>query len=162
MEEGDIAPNFTLPSLRVQSSSAENSFVSLSDYRGKVVVLDFWSAWCLPCRNSVPGLALMRNTMPPEHFELVSVDIDAEPEDARLFLEGLVLAGLATTALLSHPVAMDPQATTAQLYQYSNIPTAYLINRQGIIERVHRNFSADQVGALKKDIRQLIEKAYEG
>ena len=164
VEEGDIAPDFTLPSLVPslvpsldQSSPINNYFISLSHYSGKVVVLEFWSVWCLPCRNTLPSLARMRNTFSPEHFELVSIDIDVVPEDARLFLEDI-----AGKVNLSHPIAMDPQATTARIYQYSNIPTTYLINRQGVVEQVHKNFSREQVGTLAKDIRKLINRQYRG
>ena len=151
VEKGDIAPDFMLPSL------VETSFVTLSDYRGKVVFLDFWSAWCAPCRESLPRLAKMRNSLPSEHFELVSIDVDVDPQDALKFI-----SSIASSVAMNHPVAMDPGATTVNLYRYTSLPSSYLINQDGIIEQVHANFQAADVDGLKAEISRLINLQYEG
>ncbi len=151
VEKGDIAPDFMFPSL------LENNFVSLSDYKGKVVFLDFWSAWCAPCRDSLPHLARMRNSFSPEHFELVSIDVDVEPEDAIKFLSDNA-AGIP----INHPIAMDPGAISAELYRYTTIPASYLIDKNGIIEQVHANVQAKDIDGLKREISKLINSRYEG
>jgi len=151
VEKGDIAPNFTLPSL------IENNFVTLSDYHGKVVFLDFWSAWCSPCRESLPQLSNMRNSLSSNHFELLSVDVDVEPKDALKFISSIT-----GSEPLNHPVAMDPGATTAELYRYTTLPASYLINRNGVVEQIHRNFQAKDVSSLRAEITRLINQQYEG
>ena len=140
-ERGDIAPDFTLPSL------LQNSPVALSDYRGRIVLLDFWSTWCLPCRESLPELSKLRNEFSQESFELISIDIDARPDDAKKFL---------MTVNFTHPMVMDPQAASAALYGLTILPTAFLINRDGVIEKVHQNLKLGDLDQLKKEISMLI------
>jgi thiol-disulfide isomerase/thioredoxin len=151
VEKGDIAPDFTFPSL------LESNFVTLSDYKGKVVFLDFWSAWCAPCRDSLPRLAKMRNSFSSEQFELVSIDVDVEPKDAVKFLEDVT-----SGAPINYPLAMDPGAVSARLYRYTTIPASYLIDQNGVIEQVHANFQAKDVGSLKQEISRLINRQYDG
>ena len=151
VEKGELAPDFTLPSL------LENNFVTLSDYQGKVVFLDFWSAWCAPCRETLPRLAKMRNSFSPEHFELVSIDVDIEPKDALKFISAIT-----STVSMNHPIGMDPAGSTATLYQYTTLPASYLINQDGIIEQIHTNLQAEDLDGLKIEISRLIGKQYEG
>lgn len=151
VEKGDIAPDFTFPSL------LESNFVTLSDYRGKVVFLDFWSAWCAPCRDSLPLLAKMRNSFSSEQFELVSIDVDVEPKDAVKFLHDV-----ASSVPVNYPLAMDPGAISANLYRYKTIPASYLIDQNGVIEQVHANFQAKDIDDLKQEISRLINRQYEG
>lgn len=151
VEKGDIAPDFTFPSL------LESNFVTLSDYKGKVVFLDFWSAWCAPCRDSFPRLAKLRNYFSSAHFELVSVDVDVEPKDAVKFLNDIT-----PNVPTDYPLAMDPGAISAKLYRYTSIPASYLIDQNGVVEQVHANFQAKDVDALKEEISRLINVQYEG
>ena len=118
---GQRAPNFTL-------SRLDGGEASLSAFRGRVVILDFWATWCGPCRASMPGLEALRARYQDEGLVLVSVSLDRREEDARNYLErngyeefiGL-WESLATTREL------------ARRYGVLGIPRTFVIDRQGII-----------------------------
>ncbi len=138
---GDIAPDFSLPSL------FHSQVITLSDYRGKIVYLDFWSAWCGPCRDSLPLLSELREAFTSEHFELVVISIDQVPADSKKYLKRLQF---------SHPVAMDPSAVSALRYGVAALPMAFLINRQGLVEEVFRGEQVRDINRLRKRISLLV------
>ena len=77
---GQLAPEFTLAELN-------GGEVALSDFRKRVVVLDFWATWCSPCRASMPGLEALRARYQDKGLVVVSVSLDRSGEDARRYLE---------------------------------------------------------------------------
>src|SRR4029453_4943334 len=70
VEVGQVAPALTVPSIDARQ------MISLSDYRGKVVYLDFWSSWCTPCRRAMPELSSLRDQLSRDDFEVVAVNVD--------------------------------------------------------------------------------------
>jgi len=66
--------------------SASETF-NLSDYQGKVVILDFWASWCVPCRRSFPWMNEMQNKYGDDGLVIVAVNLDSEVSDAEAFLE---------------------------------------------------------------------------
>lgn len=117
-EERTTAPGFTLQNL----TAAE---VSLSDYRGKVVLLNFWATWCMPCRQEMPGMESLWKKY--QHRGLVIIAVSTEegsPARVQSFVKRLKL---------SFPIALDPDATVSDLYQVSGLPVSFLIDQQGRI-----------------------------
>ena len=121
VEKGDLAPDFTLPPLRAADIAMAQA-LSLSDFRGKVVYLDFWDSWCGPCRESLPALDAMRRELPGDAFEVFAVNLDADPAAGRRFLAQYPVA---------YPVASDPSANAAATYRLRALPTSFLIGRDG-------------------------------
>lgn len=121
IEVGDRAPNFTLQSLDGKS-------VSLYDFRGHVVILDFWASWCAPCRASMPELQRYYEEFKGRGLVLLGVSLDRSAEDARYFLnrEGYHdLIALWGSVSASQGVAHE--------YGIYGIPHTFVIDKQGII-----------------------------
>lgn len=112
---GQRAPDFT-------ATLIDGSSVSLSDYRGKFVLLDFWATWCEPCREEIPSLQKAYE----ERDNLVVLAIDFLED------EGTVSA-FARTNKITFPMALDLTGEVNYLYKVSGYPTNYLINKEGII-----------------------------
>ena len=118
---GQLAPEFSLEELN-------GGEVALSDFRDRVVVLDFWATWCDPCRASMPGLEALRARYEDKGLVLVSVSLDRRGEDARSYLkthnyEGFI--GLWQSFAAAKEVAGR--------YGVFGIPRTFVIDRNGII-----------------------------
>jgi len=118
---GQLAPEFTLAEL----SGGE---VALSDFRNRVVVLDFWATWCSPCRASMPGLEALRTRYRDKGLVVVSVSLDRSGEDARSYLER---NGYEEFIGLWESLAAAKQV--ARLYGVFGIPRTFVIDRNGFI-----------------------------
>jgi thiol-disulfide isomerase/thioredoxin len=138
VEVGQVAPELTIPSLDPPH------VISLSDYRGRVVYLDFWSSWCAPCRRTMPELSALRDRLPRDDFEVVAVNVDPANDDARRFLAQVPV---------SYPVGLDATARSATAFGVATLPAAFLIDREGIVQHVYRG-DAD-VRAICEHVRRL-------
>lgn len=118
---GDTAPNFTLPDLSGES-------VSLSDYRGKVVILDFWASWCAPCRAAMPSLESLYESVKAEGVVMLGVSLDRTEGDAVNFLRSNGYGDL--IALYG---SLSAAQGVASRYGVYGIPHTFIIDRQGII-----------------------------
>jgi peroxiredoxin len=102
--------------------------VSLSDYRGSVVVLNFWGSWCSPCRAEAPDLAALASRFRPQGVRFLGIDIQDEPSSAEAFMH---------TFRISYPSLNDPGDEIALAFRKtvppSAIPTTLVIDRHGRI-----------------------------
>ena len=135
---GEPAPNFQLPDLN-------GRLVTLSDLRGKVVLLNFWATWCGPCRVEMPAMEQLYQTFLPKDFEILAVSIDAQ--------------GVAVTRPfqqeyhLTFPILHDADYRIGLIYGARSIPMTFLIDRQGVVR--HQIFGARNWGA--SDAQQLVQ-----
>ena len=116
---GALAPDFTLTDLHGES-------VSLSQYRGKVVMLNFWATWCPPCRAEMPSIEeLYRQMQQKGNFVLLAVNVEDNPEQA--------IKAFTSKTPLSFPILLDRDQRVSDRYQVSGIPQTYIIDRNGHI-----------------------------
>lgn len=120
---GKPAPDFSLTTL-------DGAEVSLSQYRGQPVLINFWASWCLPCREEMPELVRVYESHKAEGLMVLGVNItysDTLPE----------VQAFATEFNISFPVLLDEDGTVTQkLYPVLGLPTSIFIHRDGIIARV--------------------------
>ncbi|TQR17614.1 redoxin domain-containing protein [Psychrobacillus soli] len=119
---GDRAPNFTLTTL-------DGEEVTLSDYQGKKVVLNFWATWCPPCKAEMPHMQNYYEDMAEqENVEILAVNLtssDVGIEKVELFKEDYGL---------SFPIPLDEEGDVGKTYQAITIPTTYMIDTTGTIQ----------------------------
>ncbi len=118
---GQLAPGFTLTELN-------GGEVALSDFRDRVVILDFWATWCSPCRASMPGLEALRARYQDKGLVLVSVSLDRSGEDARKYL-----ASNSYEEFIGLWESFAAAKEVAGLYGVFGIPRTFVIDRDGII-----------------------------
>jgi cytochrome c biogenesis protein CcmG/thiol:disulfide interchange protein DsbE len=115
---GTAAPNFT-----VQDSDRK---LTLSDYRGKVVVLNFWATWCPPCVEEMPSLIQMQQRLKNKGIVVLAISLDADGDAYHKFLK-------------DHEVNLltvrDPDLKSSDLYGTFKYPETYIIDRKGILQR---------------------------
>lgn len=122
LQVGDLAPNFTLSSLNGRQ-------VSLNDFRGKPVMLNFWFATCPGCLQEIPGMQSLYASQQAagKDFVILGVNSVDDAQTARDFVQ---------TSGLTYQMVLDNNQSVARLYNLGATPTSYFIDRQGIIRAV--------------------------
>jgi peroxiredoxin len=98
--------------------------VQFSEYRGKIVFLNFWATWCTPCRIEMPAMEKLYNKFKSREFDMVAVSLKESVKDVRSFFKQNKLT---FTALV------DPKGKVAQKLRVISIPTTLIINKEGLI-----------------------------
>ena len=121
---GAAAPDFSIPLFDVNGKGPD---VSLSSFRGKVVLVNFWATWCAPCEKEMPAMERLYRELAPQGFELLAISVDESEADIREFQERLQV---------SFPILLDPEKKISKRYQTMGYPESLLVDRDGrIIER---------------------------
>ncbi|HCU23854.1 MAG TPA: hypothetical protein DF383_02460 [Deltaproteobacteria bacterium] len=115
---GDPAPDFSLSDRRGQSTT-------LSEFRGKVVLLNFWATWCGPCQHEMPSLEALYERYREKNFVVLGVSLDEEG--------WVAIDAFLKQVPVQFPILLDSVQKTSELYQVYRIPETYLIDAQGKI-----------------------------
>ena len=126
---------------------AESTDVKLSDYRGKVVYLDFWASWCDPCRRSFPWMNELQSRYGQDGFAVIAINLDESTEDAKKFLQQIPA---------SFDIAYDPSGKTAEAYGLRAMPSSYLIDRNGQLIHSSLGYRAAEKRIVEDKIRKLV------
>ena len=118
--DADELPPAAAPSFRLPLHDGKT--LDLSQYRGKVVLLNFWATWCPPCREEEPSLRKLASTMDRSKFELVAVSVDDDWDVIDRYFAG---------AKPPYTVVLDRGADVSQRYGTSKYPESYLIDEAG-------------------------------
>ena len=139
---GSIAPDV---SLRL----ADGSIARPADYKGKVLLLDFWASWCIPCRASFPALDAMYQRDQARGLEVLAVNVDESRKNADAFLAGRP----------HHmPIVFDPKGEAPQAFAISGMPSSILIDRTGHIRFTHVGYSMKIWDNYRKEVELLLEE----
>ncbi|MFG6486218.1 choice-of-anchor D domain-containing protein [Roseateles sp. BYS78W] len=140
LDVGAQPPGLDLPGLNGER-------VTLAQYRGKVVWLDFWASWCGPCKQSFGWMNDMQARYAAAGLQVLAVNVDARSADAQKFLA-------------EHPaqfaVALDANGATPRSFQVKGMPTSVLIGPDGRVIAVHQGFREAERAELEQQIRQAI------
>ena len=120
--EGFLAPEFELTTL-------SGDMVSLSDLRGKVVLVNFWASWCPPCRSEMPAMERIYSEYGPDEFVILAVNNSRQdnPTDAERFV---------SEKELTFPILLDLDGQVSVLYQVHSLPTSFFVDREGVIREI--------------------------
>ena len=139
--EGQAAPKISLAELNSTTT------YELSDYRGKVVYLDFWASWCAPCRVSFPEMIQLKEDLADQPFEVIAVTVDEKPSDAERFLRRYDV---------TYPILHDKEGRSAASYTLPGMPTSFVIDGNGKIQLRHTGFKPGDMEAIRETIMDLL------
>jgi len=146
LEVGNVAPNFEAP-------TPNGDIVSLNELRGKVTIIDFWAAWCGPCRKENPNVVRIYEKYHDQGLEIIGVSLDGhsrQQNPKKAWLDAIEKDKLTWNHVSNLKYFNDP---VAQLYNISSIPATYILDSTGII--VDKNLRGR---ALENRIKELLEK----
>lgn len=120
-EQGALAPDFTLFTL-------EGEQVSLSDFRGQPVLINFWATWCGPCRLEMPAIQARYERYTQDGLVVLAVNFDEPAGDVERFRDEFGL---------TFPLLLDPGAMVQKLYRNRSYPSSFFVDAQGVIQVQH-------------------------
>ncbi len=139
------APRPSLASRPVAATPA----LDLSQYRGKVVYLDFWASWCGPCRLSFPYMKTLTRLYSSNSFVVLAVNVDHARDKADAFLSQVGAPA---------PIIYDPSGAIAKQFSVKEMPTSILIGRDGRVRYVHDGFFMNQTPTYEAQIQELLNE----
>src|SRR6202795_777767 len=129
---GFLSATEVRPAPPVQLHLADGTIVQPADYRGKVVLIDFWASWCVPCKASFPALDALYQRDRDRGLVVLAINLDEERKAADAFL-----------ASRPHvmPVLFDPKGESAEAFRIRGMPSSVVIDRAGNIRFTHIGYS---------------------
>ncbi|WDT76921.1 MAG: TlpA disulfide reductase family protein [Candidatus Manganitrophus sp.] len=140
---GDAAPGFSLP-------APQEGKVSLEEFKGKVVLINFWASWCTPCQEELPELQKIYQKYQERGFEVIGINIDKKQVNAEKLIQRFNL---------TFPVGLDPESSTIREYKGRSMPMSYLIDRQGAIRELFFGFNRKKLAGMEKSIVEALDEA---
>lgn len=136
---GNSAPDFKL-------ESTKGKTVKLSDYRGKIVILDFWATWCGPCRAGIPDLVELKKEYGPKGLEIIGISLDTQTKKN--------VVPFMNDYKINYPVVYGDLKVTNDFGGVASIPTTFIIDQNGDI--VKQFIGLQDVSVYKSEIEKLI------
>lgn len=139
LEVGSSAPNFSLTDINGKQ-------VSLADFKGKVVILDFFASWCPPCREEIPDFIKLQNTYSDQGFSMIGVSLVTQDESKEF----------AGKVGINYPVIVDDGSVSKAYGPIRSIPTTFIIGKDSKIAKIYIGYRSMDV--FEKDIKELLTK----
>ncbi len=141
VSEGQAA-NFTL-----KSASGEN--IRLSEFRGQVVLINFWASWCGPCRQEMPHLEDLYTRYRDLGLTVFGINVEQDREGAERVLRDIPV---------SFPVLFDDGNTVSEVYDVDAMPATVMVDRSGIVRFMHRGYKPGYEKQYEKELRGLLRE----
>lgn len=143
IEEGDECP-------AISGITFKGEEIDLSNYEGKVILVDFWASWCGPCRIAMPFMAEMYEKYKDNSFVVIAINLDKKKKNAEHYLKKL-------DSKINFPIIWDKEAKYPEIFQIEAMPTSFLIDREGKIHYIHSGFTGADKEEYEEKIKSLIE-----
>jgi len=143
----DPAPTFKLP---VEGRFGET--IALESLRGRVVLLNFWATWCVPCRREFPALDALSRNLGPTGLSVLAINSEESEQDA-------LVAKFLREAKPSFPVLRDRDMSVARAYAIPGMPATFLVDRQGRMRWKHGGYSAGDENRYLKQANLLLQES---
>jgi peroxiredoxin len=141
------APGAAAPQFSLAARGGQN--VSLAQYKGQVVMLNFWASWCGPCRQEMPLLESIYKKYHKLGFTMLGVNVEPDTQAANEWLKATPV---------SFPILYDTESKVSKLYDVAGMPTSVIIDRAGKVRMVHRSYRPGDENEYLDSIRTLIRE----
>ncbi|HIJ86096.1 MAG TPA: TlpA family protein disulfide reductase [Desulfuromonadales bacterium] len=143
----DAAPRIGQPSPNFKVTATSGQTISQENFRGHVLILDFFATWCQPCRQSIPHLVEMNRKYGKQGLFVLGLSVDEGGErQVKAFTEEL---------RVNYPLALAGDSTTID-FGIRSVPVMYVIDKKGNIVEVYRGYSNEMARSLESSIKRLL------
>jgi len=143
-------PALDAPAPPLQLPTLDGSQASLDDYRGSVVILNFWATWCAPCEAETPRLVAWSESYAADGLKVLGVD--TLYQDSRAEVEAFV-----AEKQVGYPILLDEQSDVTRQWQALQLPRSFVIDRGGVVRFIKLGELTDR--DFEEQIRPLLEAA---
>lgn len=140
LQKGDAAPPIKLTTTAGQP-------VTLANYRGYVLVMDFFATWCIPCKNAIPHLNVLNKKYGRQGLQILGVSVDEGGEKE--------VKAFTADKKINYPVAVAGEDMQTD-YGLRSVPTIYVINKKGVVAEKFQGYSEQTAKAIEETIRRLL------
>jgi len=143
---------FSVVKVNAQQSIEDQQWLNnfeLSEYKNKVVYLDFWASWCVPCRKSFPWLNEMQAKYQDQGLVVIAVNLDRDINKAHKFIKAFPASFL---------LFSDPKGVLAIKYKVTGMPSSYLFSGDGKLMETHVGFKKSEIDKYEANIVKLLEQ----
>lgn len=137
------------PSLNQSVFDEQNQTVSLNEFKGKVVYVDFWASWCGPCRKSFPWMNAMQQKYREQGLAVVAINLDTDKTLADEFLQQVPA---------HFTVRFNPEGDVARSFDLLGMPSSFIFNRQGQLVDQHVGFYQEKVTDYEQQLVSLLKE----
>jgi cytochrome c biogenesis protein CcmG/thiol:disulfide interchange protein DsbE len=130
--------------------TTEGEAVRVADFKGKVLIVDYWATWCGPCKASFPKIDALYKKHKDEGLEVVAINENDEPKDMKAIAEFVKETGASFT------IALDSDGKLASKYAVETMPSTFVIDRSGVVRYVHAGYHDDEAEKLEKEVSKLL------
>jgi thiol-disulfide isomerase/thioredoxin len=141
------APSGPAPAFQLASMSGKP--VSLDQFKGQVVMINFWASWCGPCRQEMPILEKLYSKYEPMGFTMLGINVEPDSQLAVNWLKDTPV---------TFPILFDTKSEVSKLYKVSSMPSTVLIDRKGNLRWLHRGYKQGDENDYLDQIRALVRE----
>jgi peroxiredoxin len=137
------APDFTL-------AARGGKQVALADFKGRVVMLNFWATWCGPCRQEMPLLESIHRKYSKMGFTMIGVNVEPDSKAAEAWLQ--------KQAPITFPIVYDTDSKVSKLYKVAGMPSSVIVDRKGKVRVLHKGYKPGDENQYLDHIRALVRE----
>ena len=138
----DEAPDFTLENLA-------GGNMRLEEYRGQVVLINFWASWCGPCRQEMPILYRLHHRYVDTGFAVLGINVEGETDPAQEIVD---------RTNVTFPILIDDGQKVSEMYALEAMPSTVVVDRDGVVRYIHRGYKPGDEAKYVEVVKQLIRE----
>jgi len=146
-----LAASSSGPAPGFQLSGRGGKNIDLAQFKGQVVMINFWATWCVPCRQEMPLLEDIYKKYKPMGFTMLAVNVEPDSKEAEAWLAKL-------SKPVTFPVAFDVDSKVSKLYKVETMPSTVIVDRKGNVRALHRGYKAGDENFYLTQIRTMLKE----
>ncbi len=130
-------------------SNSNRQRIDFSDYKGQVLLVDFWATWCPPCKQSIPFLNALHTELSDKGLKIIAINVDEDRQQAQRFLDSYPI---------QYQSVFDSSGACPETFDVKAMPSSYFVDRKGVIRHVHLGYRRSDQQAIRQVLLNLLKE----